>query len=409
MATDFETNLNLNGTGSAGMSPLMESILNRYVLEANKTKRKYTRFGQQVNIPQGKTKTIAFDKLSPLPKAVNPLTEGVTPRGAAVNITRIKGEPEQFGNYVSYTDQLDFFANDPSPEVLKYTDLLTENQLETFEHLDAMELASGLNVFYAGTAEARSELTDVLTVKDVRRAVTSLKRNKVQPADGKYYVCFIHPDAAFNIMDDEAWQRVQEYNATTEIYDGEIGRLYGVRFIEDPDAYVFRGTPFGKNGEFPELTVARVDKKSGKIYVAETITSEGLAKSSEEGASASGQKICIDNKFYTVSEAAGGSNGSAWISVSGDISEALIEPDMKIYPGEGGVNGNPVYSTVIIGKNAFGTAGDKTVQLINKSLGSAGTGDPLNQRGTVGWKGYRFMKIIEQTKLCRIESLASVS
>ncbi|MGN0162273.1 MAG: N4-gp56 family major capsid protein, partial [Candidatus Ornithomonoglobus sp.] len=141
MATDFETNLNLNGTGSAGMSPLMESILNRYVLEANKTNRKYTRFGQQVNIPQGKTKTIAFDKLSPLPKAVKPLTEGITPTGAAVNITRIKGEPEQFGNYVSYTDQLDFFANDPSPEVLKYTELLTENQLETFEHLDAMELA----------------------------------------------------------------------------------------------------------------------------------------------------------------------------------------------------------------------------------------------------------------------------
>ncbi|MGN0183371.1 MAG: N4-gp56 family major capsid protein [Candidatus Ornithomonoglobus sp.] len=401
MATDFETNLNLNGTGSAGMSPLMESILNRYVLEANKTKRKYTKFGQQVNIPQGKTKTIAFDKLSPLPKALQPLTEGITPTGAAVNITRIKGEPEQFGNYVSYTDQLDFFANDPSPEVLKYADLLTENQLETFEHLDAMELASGLNVFYAGTAASRSELTDVLTVKDVRRAVTSLKRNKVQPADGKYYICFIHPDAAFNIMDDEAWQKVQEYNATTEIYDGEIGRLYGVRFIEDPDAYVFRGTPFGKKGEFGELSVAKVVSGTQKIYVAETITSEGLP--------AVDTKICIDNKYYTVAATAGGSNGSAWIQVSENISAAMIEPDMKVYPGDGAVGGKPVYSTIILGKNAFGTAGDKTVQLINKSLGSAGTGDPLNQRGTVGWKGYHFTKIIEQTKMCRIESLASVA
>ncbi|MGM9936926.1 MAG: N4-gp56 family major capsid protein, partial [Candidatus Ornithomonoglobus sp.] len=68
-----------------------------------------------------------------------------------------------------------------------------------------------------------------------------------------------------------------------------------------------------------------------------------------------------------------------------------------------------VYSTIILGKNAFGTAGDKNVQLINKNLGSAGTGDPLNQRGTVGWKGYHFTKIIEQTKMCRIESLASVA
>ncbi|MGN1115660.1 MAG: N4-gp56 family major capsid protein [Candidatus Ornithomonoglobus sp.] len=401
MATDFETNLNLNGTGSAGMSPLMESILNRYVLEANKTKRKYTKFGQQVNIPQGKTKTIAFDKLSPLPKAVNPLTEGITPRGAAVNITRIKGEPEQFGNYVSYTDQLDFFANDPSPEVLKYTDLLTENQLETFEHLDAMELASGLNVFYAGTAASRSELTDVLTVKDVRRAVTSLKRNKVQPADGTDYIAFIHPDVVFNIWNDEEWRQPHTYADTKQLYDGEIGRLFGVRFIEDPDAYVFRGTPFGKNGEFGELTVVKVQTSAGKIYVAETITADGLP--------AAGSKICIDNKYYTVAATAGGSNGSAWITVSESLADAMIEADMKIYPGDGAADGKPVYSTIILGRNAFGTAGDKTVQLINKSLGSAGTGDPLNQRGTVGWKGYRFMKIIEQTKMCRIESLASVS
>ncbi|MGN0163728.1 MAG: N4-gp56 family major capsid protein, partial [Candidatus Ornithomonoglobus sp.] len=276
-----------------------------------------------------------------------------------------------------------------------------ENQLETYEYLDAMELASGLNVFYAGTASSRSELTDVLTVKDVRRAVTSLKRNKVQPADGKYFVCFIHPDVAFNIMDDESWMRVQEYSATTEIYEGEIGKLYGVRFIEDPDAYVFRGTPFGKKGEFPELTISKVQTSANKIYVAETITSEGLP--------AAASTIMIDNKYYTVTETAGGSNGSAWLQVSESISAAMIEPDMKIYPGDGAVGGKPVYATILVGKNAYGSSGDKSVQIINKPIGSAGTADPLDQRGTVGWKGYRFFKILEQTKMCRIEALASVS
>ncbi|MGM9936777.1 MAG: N4-gp56 family major capsid protein [Candidatus Ornithomonoglobus sp.] len=395
-----ETTLNLNTTGSAGMSPEMEAVLNRYVLEQNKTNRKYTQFAQTVDIPQGKTKTIVFDKRSPLPKALQPLTEGVTPTGSAVNITRIKGEPQQFGNYVSYTDQLDFFAQKLSPDLLKYAELLTENQLETYEYLDAMELASGLNVFYAGTASSRSELTDVLTVKDVRRAVTSLKRNKVQPADGKYFVCFIHPDVAFNIMDDESWMRVQEYSATTEIYEGEIGKLYGVRFIEDPDAYVFRGTPFGKKGEFPELTIAKIQTSQNKIYVAETITDEGLP--------AAASTILIDNKYYTVASTAGGSNGSAWISVSESLADAMVEPDMKIYPGDGAVDGKPVYATILVGKNAYGSSGDKSVQIINKPIGSAGTADPLDQRGTVGWKGYRFFKILEQTKMCRIESLATV-
>lgn len=387
--------LNLNQTTSAGMSPKMEAILNRYALENNKTNRKYTKFGIQVNIPEGKTKTIAFDKLSPLPKATTPLTEGVTPKGMAVNITRIKGEPDQFGNYVSYTDQLDFFADKASPDVLKYTDLLTENQLETYEHLDAMELASGLNVFYAGTAASRAELEDVLTVKDVRRAVTSLKRNKVQPADGTDYIAFIHPDVVYNIWNDDEWRQPHTYADTKQLYDGEIGRLFGVRFIEDPDAYVFYGDPFG---DYDELTVVKTE--GNKVYVAETITAT-VANAIRA------RKVYINGTVYTLTAAAAGENGTATLTCAG-FSGAFIEPDMKVYPGEGTADGKPVFQTIILGKNAFGTSGDKTVQLINKELGSAGTGDPLNQRGTYGWKGYHFTKIIEQSKMVRIESVASV-
>ena len=395
--TDGVTNLNLNTTTSSGMSPLMESVLNRYVLERNKQARKYTRFGQKVDIPKGKTKTIAFDKLSPLPKASQPLTEGVTPVGSAVHITRIKGEPEQFGNYVSYTDQLDFFAHDPSPEVLKYTDLLTENQLETYEHLDAMELSSGLNVFYSGSATSRSTVTDPLTVKDVRRAVTSLKRNKVQPVEGGDYIAFVHPDCVFDLWSDDEWRKPHDYVDTTNIYNGEIGRIFGVRFIEDPDACVFRGDPFA--GKYDELSILKVD--STKIYVAETIESTDVS-------SFASKKCYINNVQYTISSATAGTNGNAYFTLSA-APTGLVEVDMKVYPGGGGnSSGKPVYSTVIVGKNAFGTSGDKTVEIINKSLGSAGTGDPLNQRGTVGWKGYHFTKILEQSKMVRIESIASV-
>lgn len=395
--TDGVTNLNLNKTTSSGMSPLMEAVLNRYVLERNKQERKYTKFGQKVNIPKGKTKTIAFDKLSPLPKATQPLTEGVTPVGSAVHITRIKGEPEQFGNYVSYTDQLDFFAHDPSPEVLKYTELLTENQLETYEHLDAMELSSGLNVFYTGSATSRSAITDTLTVKDVRRAVTSLKRNKVQPADGKDYIAFVHPDAVFDLWSDEEWRQPHTYVDTENMYTGEIGKIFGVRFIEDPDACVFRGDPFAD--KYDELSILKVD--GTKIYVAETIESGDVSDFSSK-------KCWINNVSYTISSATAGTNGEAYLTLSATPT-GLVETDMKIYPGDGGTSaGKPVYSTVILGKNAFGTSGDNTVEIISKALGSAGTSDPLNQRGTMGWKGFWFTKILEQSKMVRIESIASV-
>ena len=163
------------------------------------------------------------------------------------------------------------------------------------------------------------------------------------------------------------------------------------------DAYVFRGEDFA--GVFGELTVTKVD--GSVIYIAEDLSAQLASKIAEK-------RVWIDNRSYTITSATAGENGTAYLTMSEDLTDKMIAPDMKIYPGEGGVNGTPVYSTVIIGKNAFGTAGDNSVEMINKSLGSAGTSDPLNQRGTVGWKSYRFFKILEQTKMLRIESVANL-
>jgi N4-gp56 family major capsid protein len=48
----------------------------------------------------------------------------------------------------------------------------------------------------------------------------------------------------------------------------------------------------------------------------------------------------------------------------------------------------PVYSNIILGQEAYGVVklGSKEAEFIVKPLGSAGTSDPLNQRGSVGYK-----------------------
>ena len=42
-----------------------------------------------------------------------------------------------------------------------------------------------------------------------------------------------------------------------------------------------------------------------------------------------------------------------------------------------------------------------------KPLGSAGTADPLNQRGTVGWKATKTAEILVQQYMVRVETTAS--
>ena len=68
-----------------------------------------------------------------------------------------------------------------------------------------------------------------------------------------------------------------------------------------------------------------------------------------------------------------------------------------------------VYSTLILADDAYGvteiTGGG--LQHIVKQLGSAGSGDPLDQRATVGWKATKTAEILVQQYMVRIETTAS--
>lgn len=411
---DYE-NLNLNTTTSSGINPVMQACLNRYIIKTAKPDLVYTKFGDVVDIPKGKTKVTHWQKMSPLPKATVPLTEGITPRGQKVHITDITGIPKQYGNYVSFTDQLDFFAHDPSPKVLDYAGLLGVNAAETLDSVAADELTSGTNVRYAGGVASRSAITAKLTLDDVFKAVRDLKRNNAKPINGDY-IAIVHTDVAYDIRNDGQWTRPNEYQHTTELIKGEIGKIGGVRFIETSGGKVVYGTPFATIGgvDINELTVTKIDTTTMKLYVQETLVSSGtsgIPTSRFAPASSVNKKIIVNNVVFEVTGATAGADGEGYITLASSTTEAMmgvISPDMKVYAGDGQADGKPVYLTLVLGAHAYGTTGlNKTLETIAKGLGSAGTSDPLNQRGTMGWKAYHMTKRLVEEYMVRIESVSS--
>ena len=333
--TDTETNLNFHTTGTPGTAPLFQQALNRHIVSRSKAKLVHHQFGQLTKIPKGKTKTITWDRMNPLPKAKTPLTEGVTPKGTSINISRITATPKQYGAYISTTDEFDFYKNDPSPELLKLNEILADNAGETQDSLTADILATGTNVQYAKGKSARTELdsTCVMTVNEIRKAVRTLKNNKANPVD-KDYVAIVDPDVAFDLMSDSAWENVKTYSDPKDMYSGEIGRLYGVRFVETTEAKIFRGADLAADKS--ELIVKEVN--GAKIYVTDTITA------SEASALAS-RKISVNGLTYTVSSAAAGENGTAYLTCSESVSSS-VTAGMKVYPGEGAQANLPVHVTL---------------------------------------------------------------
>lgn len=401
MALGFEENLNMNKTTSTGVQPLYQPVLNRHLLMVSKPTMIHAQFGQKVEIPKGKGKVIAWDKMSPLPKAKVPLTEGITPEGTAINISRVTTTPEQYGAYVSTTDQFEFFTPNPSPEVLRINEVLGDNAGETLDSLTADVLSTGTNVQYPNGKTARASLTatDVLNVEEIRKAVRTLKGNRAKKLKGNRYVAIVHTDIAHDLMSDPEWKYPHQYVDTKQIYDGEIGELYGVKFVESPDAKVFYGE---KIAGYDELSVVKVDGKN--IYIAETITD---AQATELTSASTKRKILVNDFVYTVSSVTAGKNGEAFLTCSAAVDESVVV-DMKIYPGEGATSGKPVYSTLVLGDNAYGvTDPNGTLENITKPLGSAGSADPLNQRSTMGWKSYHAAKILVNEYMVRIETVST--
>ena len=228
----------MNTTGTQTLSPEMKTFYDKDLLRNAKPVLVHNQFGQKRNIPKNGGKTIEFRRFGPLPKALTPLTEGVTPDGKQLTVTNLTATVGQYGDYVALTDLVQMTTIDP---VLVETNKLLGVQAgETLDRLTANVLNAGTNVQYAGGKLSRATLADgdVLTVDDVKKAVRTLKRNKAKPINGSY-VAIVDPEVAYDLMKDKEWLDVKTYSDPKGVYTGEIGKLYGVRFVETTEAVTF--------------------------------------------------------------------------------------------------------------------------------------------------------------------------
>ena len=226
---------NTQTTLTGDLSPEMKVFYSDYLIDNATPKLVHDQFGQKHPIPKNGGKTIEFRKFSPLPKALTPLTEGVTPDGQSLTVTTIEATVAQYGNYVTLSDVLMLTAIDPM--LVQATKLLGNQAGATLDTITREVLNAGTNVQYAGGVTSRGAVAAKLTVDEIKRAVRALK---TQNADkiGDSYVAIIHPDCTYDLQSDPEWQRVKDYDPS-DWYEGEIGRIHGVRFVETTEAKVW--------------------------------------------------------------------------------------------------------------------------------------------------------------------------
>ena len=236
---------------SGGLSAEMKTYYSGYLIDMAEPKLVHDQFGQKVPIPKNKGKVIEFRKYDPLPKALTPLTEGVTPNGQKLDVKTVTTEVKQYGGFIELSDIVQLTAIDNN--LVQATKLLGGQAGRTLDTITREVLAGGTNVQFAeGQVESRAELVGgkeegnhYLTVDAIRRAVRYLKKMNAETINGSY-VGIIHPDASYDLMSDPKWINVKTYSDPEGIYQGEIGKIENVRFVETSEAKIFEGE--GKDG-----------------------------------------------------------------------------------------------------------------------------------------------------------------
>ena len=246
---DAVINKTTSATTGNNLSGEMKTFYSDYLIDMAEPLLVHDQFGQKHPIPKNGGKTIEFRKYDPLPKATTALTEGVTPEGQKLNMGVITATVAQYGGFIELSDMLLLSAIDNN--LVQATKLLGSQAGRTLDTITREVLNGGTNVQYAeGQVDSRANLcggstTDsqnhYLTVDAVRRAVRYLKVMNAPKING-YYAGIIHPDCSYDLMSDPKWVNVKTYSDPDGIYEGEIGRIEGVRFVETSEAKIWKDT-----------------------------------------------------------------------------------------------------------------------------------------------------------------------
>lgn len=399
--TLFDGNTNL--TTDSGLSDEMKTYYSDYLIDIAGPKLVHDQFAQKHPIPKNGGKIIEFRKYSPLPKATKPLQEGVTPDGQKLNTSVITAEVKQYGGFIELSDILLLTAIDNN--LVQATKLLGSQAGRTLDTITREELCGGTNVIYGGGVTARHLLSggeesdnDYLTVDLVKRGVRFLKLMNASPVDD-CYVGIIHPDNTYDYTNDPNWRDVKTYCDPGDMYAGELGKMYGTRFVESTEAKVIHAENLTEAARNLSVRTA-ISSATTTVTVNEAITEA-------EAQSLAGRKVLIGGSQYEVTAATAGSAGSASLTVDRNVSSASAND--PVYPGEAGAKGRDVYATILLGADAYGTTEIEGggLQHIVKQLGSAGTADPLNQRATAGWKATKVAKRLVEEYMVRLETCST--
>ena len=222
------------------LSPEMSTYYEKSFLARAENEYIYRQGGQMRSQPANEGKTVNFTRHTPLAVATTALTEGVNPSEVNLSATTVAATLAEYGTTVKISRFLSLTSIDANND--EKISVVAQNMGETLDTLARNALFTGATAQFAGDGSAITDVavTDVLNVSELRKAVRTLKKNKARKYNDRVapYMGKVGPDTSYDLTSDSTFINADIYdNGATKLYNGELGRILGVRLIESANQY----------------------------------------------------------------------------------------------------------------------------------------------------------------------------
>lgn len=219
-------------TGTGSLTSEMMSYLSSDFLEKAIQLNPHRVGFKLKGLPQNMGTTVKWPReaVPAVGSANTPLTEGTTPTAIDISGDSVTATLAQYGRHTVITDFMGYTSIDEASTEKK--DTMAAHASKVADTLARDLMWTGSTIQYAASRSGLSSVTsaDVMNSTESRRAVRTLKKNDAMPYADGFFIGKIGPDTEFDLMGDTVWVNAHTYKDGDNLYQGEVGKLFKVRF-----------------------------------------------------------------------------------------------------------------------------------------------------------------------------------
>jgi N4-gp56 family major capsid protein len=275
-------------TGTSAISNLVQTAYDQYVRMALRSIPVMRALADVKPVQQAMPgSSVVFSIYSDLAQATSTLTEASDVSSIALgNPTQVAVTLQEYGSAVTTTKKLNLTSFNDVDSAL--ADIIAYNAADSIDSVVASVLTAGSNAIYGGyTATNTAGITAnaLISVSDIRQAVTELRTNKALPRIGELYAAYLHPRQTADLRAETGtggFQELSKYVDRTPFVAGAVGVIEGAFVVETPRV------PYASNG-------------TTNVYKAVVAGREALAEAmGQDISTVIGPQIDALRRFHTI-------------------------------------------------------------------------------------------------------------